>query len=103
MSSDSSLNAYNKDEFLDILKSFGYDSIEEFDREDAAKLAATGCSSWTEVNKRNDEIALDATGCSSWTEVNKRNDEIEIAATGCSSWTEVNMAKDCRGARAGSH
>ena len=62
MSSDSSLNA--------ILKSFGYDSIEEFDREDAAKLAATGCSSWTAVNKRNDEIALDATGCSSWTEVN---------------------------------
>ncbi|AEO98181.1 hypothetical protein EPVG_00316 [Emiliania huxleyi virus 201] len=95
MSSDSSLNA--------ILKSFGYDSIEEFDREDAAKLAATGCSSWTEVNKRNDEIALDATGCSSWTDINKRNDEIALDATGCSSWTEVNAAKKCRGARAGSH
>lgn len=76
--------------FLDILKTFGYDSIEEFDRENAAKLAATGCSSWAEANKRNDENELAATGCTSWTEVNIVNDSIALAATGCSSWTEVN-------------
>ena len=70
MSSVSSLNNLTLEE---ILAKFGFSSMEEFDRDDRARLAKTGFSSWTEYNKARDKELLAETGFSSWSEYNMSN------------------------------
>jgi hypothetical protein len=90
MSSDSSLNKITLEK---ILAQFGFSSMEEFDRDDRARLAKTGFSSWTECNTARDKELLVETGFSAWSDVNKTTDDKMLAETGCSSWSEYNMSQ----------
>ena len=89
MSSVSSLNNLTLEE---ILAKFGFSSMEEFDRDDRARLAKTGFSSWTECNKARDKERLAETGFSNWSDVNKTSDDKKLAETGFSSWSEYHMS-----------
>ena len=90
MSSDSSRKNLTLEK---LLAKFGFSSIEEFDRDDRARLAKTGFSSWTECNIANDQVELNELGFSSWDVCCKTRDSVSLAKTGFSSWSEYNMSK----------